>query len=244
MKRIVSYFISTAAWLLLIAAVLVTCLQIAVNDRQWFLSEYVKLGTARQAGMSNADMAAALGQLVDYMEGRAQSIQLEVTVNGSKTDMYNRREIDHMVDVRALYQFWLAVRTVGGLAALAVLFLVSRWMRRDALPVLCGSFLRACGVFLVLALAIALWVSVDFSGFWVQFHHLFFTNDLWLLDPATSRMIQICPEELFYDIVTRVGTWFGGILVALLAACILYLAVRRRRHSTPYQPGDHDYEGV
>ena len=244
MKRTGCYIISVLAWLLIIVAILFTCLQIAVNDRNWFLSEYVRLDTARSIGMSNTDVAAALGQLVDYMEGREDSIQLTVRVDGKKTDMYNQREIDHMVDVRALYQAWRGIRTLGALLAAGMLYLCVRMMRRDALKVLSKGFLIACGVFACLLAAIGIWVAVDFTGFWTAFHLLFFTNDLWLLDPRTSRMILICPERLFYDIVLRFGGWFALALAVLLAACVAYLSVRKKRRKTPLRTGGNDYDSI
>lgn len=244
MKRAFCYMLSVIAWLLLIVAVLFTCLQVAVNDHNWFLSEYVRLDTARGMGMSNTDVAASLRQLVDYMEGRVDSIQLTVTVDGKEKDMYNEREIAHMVDVRALYQGWRAVRTAGAALGLGLMALVYKALRRDALGVLARGFLLACGVFAFILLALGAWVAVDFSGFWTAFHLLFFTNDLWLLDPRTSRMILICPERLFYDIVLRFGGWFALALAVPLVGCLGYLALKKKRRKTPLRAGGGDYDSI
>ena len=78
---------------------------------------------------------------------------------------------------------------------------------------------------MLLLAAIAVWVLLDFSSFWTAFHHLFFTNDLWLLDPATSRMINMMPLQLFYDIVVFVVVVFILLWAALIAVAV---AVRRK----------------
>jgi uncharacterized membrane protein len=46
-------------------------------------------------------------------------------------------------------------------------------------------------------------------------------------------MILICPEQLFYDIVTRFGSWFLTVMAVLAAASVIYLTVKKRRHNTP-----------
>ena len=45
--------------------------------------------------------------------------------------------------------------------------------------------------------AFAIWAAADFSGAFTFFHHLLFTNDLWLLDPQTDLLIRICPSSMF-----------------------------------------------
>ena len=68
---------------------------------------------------------------------------------------------------------------------------------------------------------IGAYVAVDFSSFWTKFHHIFFTNDLWLLDYDTDRMIRICPEQLFFDIVVRFALIGFGVVLALLIISII-----------------------
>ncbi len=178
---------------------------------------------------------------LDYLTNSAGIDSLADLKFTDGSPFYNERELSHMHDVKILIQHSLTVWyiVIGFLVVLAIWSLLKKWWSLFLRGVSRGGLLT---IFIIIAVLLA--TFIDFDTLFTQFHHLFFTNDLWLLDPATSRMILICPEELFYDVVIRVGTWFGGILVALLAACILYLAMRRRRHSTPYQPGDHDYEGV
>ena len=102
MKRNAVYTaLLTIASLLIITAVLFTSLQFCMNQRDWYYKTYVTYNTDKQTTMSNEDMTEAIFRLVDYMEGRVDSIQLSVTEAGRVVEMYNRQEIDHMVDVRA-----------------------------------------------------------------------------------------------------------------------------------------------
>lgn len=233
MKRATAYFLSTLASLLLIIAILFTCLQIAVNDEEWFYREYAKLGTARQIGMSSKDIVSSMTRLIDYMEGRAPDIVIEVEAGGKTREMFNERESAHMVDVRALYQTFRSVRTFGAIAAVLMLVISSLAARRDTLKIFSRGFLIAGSIFLFLAVLLGTWVLIDFASFWTQFHLVFFTNDLWLLDPSVDRMILICPEQLFYDIVTRFGGWFLTVMAVLAVSSAAYLTVNKRRHTMP-----------
>ena len=84
-------------------------------------------------------------------------------------------------------------------------------------------------VFVLVVLCFGIWVLADFTAFWTAFHHMFFTNDLWLLDPRVDRMILICPEQLFFGIVVRfIGLFLAAALI-LCALSILCLRIRKKR---------------
>ena len=209
------------AALLIIIAVLFTSLQICINQRNWYYESYVKYGTAKETQISDEEMTEAIFRLIDYMEGRADSIQLSVTENGQTVEMYNRQEIDHMVDVRALYQAWRAVRTYGGILAVIIIAVCMATLQKgERIGMLCRGFLIAAAVFGAVLIVLGIWVAVDFNSFWTEFHHLFFTNDLWLMDYRTCRMIRICPLQLFNDIVVRFALMFLIPFVLMLALAV------------------------
>ena len=84
----------------------------------------------------------------------------------------------------------------------------------------------AAAVFGAGLIVLGIWVAVDFNSFWTEFHHLFFTNDLWLMDYATCRMIRICPLQLFNEIVVRFA-----LIFLIPFALMLALAIWGRRRS-------------
>jgi len=229
MKKSLSLFLSILGGLLLIFVILVSSLQYVMLDEDWFYKEYEKLGKEGQLilNMSLSDTTNALMQLVRYMEGDADSIQLSVTIDGEVQDMYNRREIDHMVDVQRLYQSFRSLRNAAALLFLLLVGTVLFLERKAGLQSLYRGYLLACVLFLLLALLMGAMVLSDFGNFWIRFHHLFFTNDLWLLDPATDNMINICPEQLFYDIVLRFGCL--SLLAAGLLALLSGFGLRRKK---------------
>ena len=217
-------------WLLGILAVLMASLRLIINDRDYFLNIYTKLDMERRIGISPEDCADAMMAMVGYMEGARDSIQLEVTELGQQVAMFNQQEIDHMVDVRNLYQGFCHIQTAGMLvlAALLLAGIWGLWKKRPWAAGLAGSWWLGLGLFGCILLGLGAYAAVDFNAFWTSFHHVFFTNDLWLMDYATCRMIRICPLGLFSGIILRF-TCLGLGLLALLSLFMAVLARRGRR---------------
>lgn len=215
--------------LLLIIAGLFSSLALLIHSEGFFTSTFEALNNAPAMGMSTEDLTRATMQMIYYMDGSADSIDLTVTVNGQQASMFNDKERAHMVDVRTLYQGW---RTAAILFAVAYLlyvlyhFLLSR-DRRPA-PV-ARAFLRGSIAFVCIAAVIGTWVAVDFNSFWNAFHHLFFSNDLWLLNPTTDRMIQMMPLGFFYRTVLQFALRFLIPWALLLTGAIILVRRDKRR---------------
>lgn len=227
--KIAAAILSFLAALLLILVMLFTSLQLVMHSENWLRSRYVEYGTADHIGISTDDITRALMQLVYYMEGDVPSIDLTVTENGQEVSMYNDRERLHMVDVQVLYQNFRTLRNFA-LPAAALLLLGAGAMleKGSRLRVFAKAYLFGLLAYAVVIGALGIWVATDFTSFWIQFHHVFFTNDLWLLSYATDRMIRICPEQLFYDIVVRFALLFLAA-AGVLAAASAFAARRPRK---------------
>lgn len=71
-------------------------------------------------------------------------------------------------------------------------------------------------------------ISTDFTKYFVIFHHIFFNNDLWLLDPATDLLINIVPEPFFVDTASYIALVFG-ISVAVIFGVSRWWLRREKR---------------
>lgn len=69
------------------------------------------------------------------------------------------------------------------------------------------------------------------SAFSMRF---FFTNDLWLFDPATDYMIRMLPEGFFADMVLRIALTFVVLLLAIKGVFVLW-RVFSEKISTTYK---------
>ena len=235
MKKALSVGMATLASILLIFILVFTSIGLVINDETFINNEFTKLGISESMGITNADLVSAMNKLVDYMEGNADDISVEVTVGGEKVEMFDYpQEAEHMADVRTIYMTIASYRDVGVLVML-ILFLFAAVVNfRMAPQRLAQGYLSGSFVMLLIFGFLGTWAALDFSNFWTFFHQALFWNDLWLLDATESRMINMLPEGVFSDIIARVGLYAGAAIVVLLVLSILALVLssagyKRRR---------------
>jgi len=235
MAKKISVALSVLATCLLVFVILFTSMQFVMNQRSFISHEYNKLMLAKEMGISNDELVKSYFRLVDYMQGTERDIGIFVTQNGEKITMFpDEQEISHMKDVRTLYQRVKGFRDIAAIVML-VLYTASAVL---ALRTAAHSIAKGCMIGIFIALMpigfIATWAALDFSNFWDFFHKALFWNEDWLF-PATSRMIQILPEQFFMDLVLRIVLFAGGAIVLLLAVSWIVISATHRREEREYE---------
>ena len=216
MKNFFTKLLAVIAGISLIAGLLcgVICAQSASVD--FYTKEYRKLGVAEDIGINEEDLKNATEILIDYTAGKREDMVAWADFGGETKEVFNDREKAHMVDVRELFlgaEKVTYAAIAGGIVILTLLLIFVKEKRSVLQGYRIGNY-----VFLVVFGLIALYAATDFTSFWTSFHHVFFTNDLWLLDPNTCNLILMVPEQFFFDLVFRIVGWFVGIGVVLYAA--------------------------
>lgn len=134
-----------------------------------------------------------------------------------------------MGEVRNLFIGGLNIRLGACISAVICLLflLLTKAQLRRIIP---RSYFAALGVTAVLFVLIGLAALIDFNAVFVQFHHIFFDNDLWLFDPAEDYMIRMLPEGLFADMVARIGVLFaGGLFILMLLSLLPGIIEKKKR---------------
>lgn len=213
----------------LILGLLIASIEMFAVSPDFYQREYQKLGTAQSIGISEEDLARVTDKLIRYTTGAEDNLDMQAEIQGQMQEVFGEREKAHMVDVKALYLGAKTVRTVSLALAAALILAAFIAGKKAALRALCRSFLWVSAGFVAAVGAISLYAAVDFTAFWTSFHHVFFTNDLWLLDPSTDVLIQMVPEQFFSDLVARIIARFVSIFLTLnIAAAAGLIYIRRR----------------
>lgn len=184
------------AWLLLIPAVMLTAFLCVAQNGALYGALQDRTGvTEAVTGVSDEDRYRLNGALAAYICGEQAELDDRAAVFGADQIAFNETERLHMADVREL--FALARRVciavwIGGGCLLA--FAVVRGKR------LLPGYFAAAGAWAAAALAVIIWAASDFTRAFVWFHKMLFTNELWLLNPATDLMIRMLPEAFFAGI--------------------------------------------
>ena len=208
-----------------VLGIILNCVNFFCFQKSFYRQEYRKLDTAEQIGMSDADLQNATDALLDYLRGKRDDLRVQAVVRGQQREVFNQREILHMADVKTLY-LW-AMRIGNGLLILAVAFYLWAWLGKRDIKTILSGYLQGNYVLLGLIAVLGIYAALDFNSFWTGFHKIFFTNDLWLLDPRTDILIQMVPEQFFFDLVMRIVV-SAAILIAILMAAV-HIAKRRQK---------------
>lgn len=212
-----------------IAALLITSFEIAMYaDFDVYRQEYEKYDVLSELDMTMDDVMYVTHEMMDYLRGEGDTLSVVTTVEGQEQDFFNEQDRFHMGEVRELFIGGLNIRFGACVAAvLCLLFLVIT--RADIKKVVPRSYRIALGVTGAAVILIGIAAVVDFNAVFVQFHHIFFDNDLWIFDPAEDYMIRMLPEGLFYDMVMRIGAIFVVSLVVLLVLSFIPKIADRRK---------------
>lgn len=200
----------------IIAALLITSFEIAMySDFDVYRQEYEKYDVLSDLDMTMDDVMYVTHEMMDYLRGDGDTLSVMTTVEGQEQDFFNEQDRFHMGEVRDLFIGGLNIRLGACVAAvLCILFLIIT--HADLKKIIPRSYWIALGVTGAAVLLIGIAAVIDFNAVFVQFHHIFFDNDLWIFDPAEDYMIRMLPEGLFYDMVIRIGAIFVVGLVVLL----------------------------
>ena len=216
-------------------------LEIGTNETLYFELQ-TRAGLPESAGISAEALEKLDVHLASCLRGREdwnvewlnpEGGPLRVVVDGAEQDAFNAREIQHMEDCQRLFDLLRTVRLGLAVAAalLVLLNLALEWREKPArvvrlAPVWIGSLI------LIVPLALfALWAAIDFGSAFSFFHRLLFTNDLWLLDPATDLLIRICPSSMFESMGLRIALRAATMLlgVPVLLTILKWIFERRKR---------------
>ncbi len=197
---------------------MIVSIEIYALDQDFYAKEYAKLATAKTIGMSERDLTQVTQKLLSYTCGHAENLDMEAEINGLTREVFGAREKNHMEDVRNLYLSARNVRTCGLVCAAAFFVVVFILKPKKALNLLCLMFLRVSAAFVAIIAGIGLWAAIDFPSFWTAFHNIFFTNDLWLLNPQTDVLIMMVPQQFFSDLVRSILILFAAAFVVLNVA--------------------------
>ena len=222
----ISRILNAFAGLLFLLAMLLTSIEICSFSRSFYIHEYEKGKQAELISMSDSDLMNATDTLLDYLKDRRDDIVCEAQIAGTVREVYDERETLHMVDVKNLYQNAMTARNI--FFAVSVILLLAGW-RRSRLEAVKEAYQYGLMMLSVLVIFCLVYALVDFNAFWFQFHYVFFDNDLFILDPNVSIMINMFTETLFFDLVIRIIILFS-VSVAVIGAA-LFFAERYLKHA-------------
>ncbi|MGY3776327.1 TIGR01906 family membrane protein [Helcococcus sueciensis] len=214
-KRIILIYIALSAVLFS----LTMSINIVTKDKNYYYKYSEKNNIAEYAGVDSDKLKKMYSNLIDYIYKGDQNL-----IN---TD-FNKREVSHMVDVNKLYNINIMVTYVATISLIAYIVYLSFAYKKKRSICRELKFIRKIFLTILFAMIIlSIIISIDFDSAFIKFHHLFFNNDLWLLDPRTDIMIRMLPQDFFMNMAIRIGLYFVRFLA--LIYIILTILIRNNK---------------
>lgn len=190
--------------------VLVLSIETSSYYKEYYLKSYEKNNVLEETGRSMDDLEVITQDIILYLKGGGEELL---------DRHFNEKEVLHMKDVQVLFDLARTLKYLGLATSIAISTYLVYKKERNFLgkTLIYGPF-----ILYGLLLALGLIVSTDFNKYFTYFHHIFFTNDLWLLDPRTDLMIQMLPESFFIGMALRIMLSFFIYLSILQIVGYLY----------------------
>lgn len=230
--KIVNWILGFVVTILVVLVILITSMELVVySGDSYFQRKYEKYQVLDDVSMEMEDLLEVSREMMDYLRGDREDLTVFTLVGGEERDFFNQREKDHMADVRALFIGGIIIRRIALLSILAILILLSLMNKKKGVIIRTLSKTYVIGIilFTIGLVSIGIAMFLNFTRVFTIFHEIFFTNDLWLLDPRTDLLINVLPEGFFVDTAKEIGIVFGSLLLVTTAAAVVTMIYQKRK---------------
>ena len=213
-KYIIQFLIVIENFSLFISGILAIIFYNCFN-LNFYKNFYQKENLAPKIGTTYEELIKNTTNLLDYLNHKT-------ILN---LDWYTDKDILHMQDVRTLYSlsyktmiFFIVVFTISTILLIIL-------CKKRTIFYITNTFNKVLLAFIIVIGILSCIISYNFTSFWIKFHQLLFSNDLWLLSPDESNLIQMVPEEFFISLITTIILHIFILFISLL---ILNTVVKKR----------------
>ncbi|MFW5709497.1 MAG: TIGR01906 family membrane protein [Chloroflexota bacterium] len=210
------------SWLvMLMVPVLLVLLSVRLVMTPLFLElEYNRPGFPEDRyGMTQAERLMYAPRVLNYLLNDAEISYLADMTFPDGRQMFNARELRHMVDVKVLTRAAYMLLLTGGLFTVVLSVVLMRY--DHARWIIFNGLFNGAALTLGLIGAIVLMALLAWDTFFTGFHTLFFEAGTWRF-AYSDTLIRLFPERFWFDAALTIG-----ILTSIGAALILISTWRR-----------------
>ncbi|MBK90366.1 MAG: TIGR01906 family membrane protein [Chloroflexi bacterium] len=141
-------------------------------------------------------------QIKDYFKDDQEKIEISLQQPGTTVfNLFNQREIDHMIDVKNLVKATLLFEKISLFFIFFAIVIISykngfKQLFSFLFNIVYKSLLIWSSIFIIILFGII----INFNATFILFHKIFFRNDLWILDPRSDYLLIMFPERFFLEV--------------------------------------------
>lgn len=182
---------AVASSILLFLIIFLASLNHLAFNTSFYTFEFQKLGVYNTFGRQTTDDQAKI--LLDYLDGKDELIN---------SNFFNEKEKQHMIDVKNLIVLSKTI-LYASFMILSGIFIFFIKKKKNISRLISKTFIFTSMTSFTLLITAYL-LQDQFSTIFYNFHLLFFNNQLWLLNPAVDNLINLFPQQFFYDIAAEI----------------------------------------
>ena len=233
------YLRSLALFLFVVAlpvTLVTTNVRFAADEGRLYDYGFDKYDVESRTGFPEEEISRVGQELRRYFNNDEETIHVLVEEGGREVSFFNDRETAHLRDVKDLFQIAFGVQELSIAYVFTYVVGVFIWAREGSLRRLAIQVLAGSLVAITVILALGAVALLGFDRAFEEFHFIAFSNDLWRLDPRTDHLIQMFPEDFWFDATMLVGLLTLAEAAVLALASGLYLGLTRRRVTVVLTP--------
>ena len=177
--------------------------------------------------MDMKNVLYAFNEMMEYLRGNRDNLNIEVTADGARQEFYNAREKAHLKDVRNIVLKAYRLKLIAALICLIFLIYIIIHCKRhqSAWLSIRKIFVATCIITNAVLLLVVGIVAVNFDKAFTIFHKVLFANNYWRLNPSESDLINLLPQSFFEQTALVIcGIYF--VIISVAVAIVLKLRPR------------------
>lgn len=181
--------------------------------------------------MEKEELDKVGAHIMRYLIGKERDLQIKVYINGKNLPFFNEQDIFHMREVREIFIGSLRFRNVLCFV-ISVILILSFTKFKYNNHIIFKMTYNSIFILFFIQMIIGLFIWMNFESFFILFHKIVFNNDKWLFDAETDLMINILPQELFFESAVLIISLYSVFM--LIEIFIFYILSKAKKVDRSY----------
>lgn len=218
------HIISTVISLCLFIIILFSSMEIIIYNSHYYEWHYKERNIMAETNMDLESLLEVTEKMLDYLKDKRDNLDMTANIDGKVEEVFGEREKLHMVDVKDLFVKAIFLRNISIIFVLIAFIAIFHFNKKMLINVF-FSIKYVFGLLIMLILVLSSLLYFNFNKYFTIFHEMFFSNDLWLLNPATDVLINMVPEIFFFTTALLIILIFL-VMTTVVLITLEYLAKR------------------
>ncbi len=182
----------------------------------YFETKFEENNTEKVTGIEKEKLLDISKEIIKYLDGERDNFNIKIA--DGQESVFGNREIEHMKDVRELFDKGFIIRNILFLTTITSFLILKFYYKENLSKIL---FIGGI-IFSFLLMVIGVIIVFNFNKAFVIFHQVLFNNDLWILNPKEDVLIQMLPSNFFSDLgILIVRRYIITVILFLISLMVL-----------------------